>query len=108
MKLKQRFSCPNCNHFFTWTERWTFAKYGGLIRKTVVCPDCKTTLIWEKKSWIIMNTGAVAVLIYLGVTWFGPENFHGSSPAPRILFFVLMGILIIASRALRIIKADQE
>ena len=68
--------CPICSHHFRLGESTRFITW-RFSRRPIPCPDCRTTLVWERRAHLRLWTGLVLVAIFGGL-------LLGASLAPQI------------------------
>src|ERR1041384_6135052 len=67
--------CPTCSHEFPFREWKRFSTW-HLSRRSAVCPECRSTLVWGRSAYQRLMAGLLLVTIFDGVllgTCFAPQ-----------------------------------
>lgn len=107
-----RRSCPVCERYFSWLERWRFTDWLGR-RNEVPCPRCETVLMWSKyprmvishASWVFMVVNVFLLFIFAADWSF--EGRFDITLALQLVALILAMVMFAALRWLRLIKAPE-
>ena len=94
-----KYKCPECGYHYSWYERAQFTKW--FMRKTVVCPHCKTSLVMRKWSFVLDQITEIPFVIALIILVLNEHAYKSH-------FIVILLVLVVVINATQKIERYKE